>query len=163
MPPLIRWLTATHPRLNDLAVLLLRLSVGAILFATGAGKVFGWFGGQGLAATIEVFVTRMGVAAPLAYLSCFTELIGGALLLVGLLTRPAAVAVAINMTVATAMTLPLGFLARAAFPFSLLVATVAILLTGPRAWSLDARLPGAEREKAAIPAAEEPQPTGRGR
>ena len=47
-------------------------------------------------------------------LSCYTELIGGSLLTVGLLTRPAAFAVMINMLIATIVMLPKGFFAGGA-------------------------------------------------
>jgi putative oxidoreductase len=36
---------------TDLAMLLFRVTVGSILIAHGAQKLFGWFGGYGLGAT----------------------------------------------------------------------------------------------------------------
>jgi putative oxidoreductase len=66
-------------------------------------------------------------------------LIGGALLVLGLLTRPAAFAVMINMLVATITSWPNGFIVGgAAFPFSFLVSAIIILLAGPMAYSVDA-------------------------
>jgi putative oxidoreductase len=38
---------------TDLAMLLFRVTVGSILIAHGAQKLFGWFGGYGLGATGE--------------------------------------------------------------------------------------------------------------
>jgi len=57
----------------------------------------------------------------------------------GILTRPAAFPVVINMLVATALTLPGGFLVPngASYPFIFLVIAVVILLAGPMAYSLD--------------------------
>ena len=130
----------TNATLLNISLLLLRLTVGIILFLAGAGKVFGWFGGQGIDATIDIFVSKMGIHPILAYLSCYTEFIGGFLLIVGLLTRPAAFAIMINMLVAVLVTLPNGFLVGASYPFSMMVSSIIILLAGPMAYSLDACL-----------------------
>jgi putative oxidoreductase len=118
-------------------MLLLRCTVGIILFGGGAGKVLGWFGGRGMETTVNLFVTKQGFTPLLAYMSSYTELLGGFLLIVGLLTRPAAFAVMINMTVAGIVSLPKGFLAGAAYPFSLMVSAMIILLAGPMLFSLD--------------------------
>lgn len=132
-----RLLTGTSPAVLDLCLLLLRCTVGVILFVIGAGKVLGWFGGHGLEATVQGFA-KMGFAAPLAYLSSLAEFVGGMLLIIGLLTRPAAVAVMLNMLVATIVVWPKGFFyGGAGYPFVLLMCSLVILLAGPRAWSLD--------------------------
>ena len=139
----MKLLTQTNSTLTSISLLLLRCTLGIILFMVGAGKVFGWFGGYGLGPTIHAFVTMMHIPAPLAYLSTFTELIGGALLIVGLLTRPAALAVFINMAVATVIMWPKGFIGSgvgAAWPFSLMISALAILLSGPMAYSIDSLL-----------------------
>jgi putative oxidoreductase len=114
----------------------------------GAGKVLGWFGGQGIDATIDIFVSQMGIHPILAHLSCYTEFIGGFLLIVGLLTRPAAFAIMINMLVAALVTLPNGFLKGASYPFSMMVSSLVILLAGPLAYSLDAWLLSGRKESA---------------
>ena len=134
----MRILTETNSTLLNVSLLLLRGMVGVVLFPAGAGKVFGWFGGFGIEKTLG-FYAMMSFSAPLAYLSMFTEFIGGFLLMVGLFTRPVAVAVAINMLVAFIVTIPKGFLiGMAAFPFSLMLAAIIIFLTGPMAYSVDA-------------------------
>ena len=136
----MKFLTQTNERLVNISILLLRATIGIILFGIGAGKVFSWFGGFGLQMTVHYF-GEMGFSAPLAYLSTFTEFIGGFLLIVGLLTRPAAFAVMINMIVATVVSLPKGFLiGMAAYPFTLAIVALVILLTGPMAYSIDALL-----------------------
>jgi putative oxidoreductase len=134
----MKLLMETNTTLLNVSLLLLRLTVGVILFLAGAGKVLGWFGGQGIEATLEIFVSQMGIHPILAYLSCYTEFIGGFLLIVGLLTRPAAFAIMINMLVAAIVTLPNGFLAGASYPFSMMVSSIVILLAGPMGYSLDA-------------------------
>jgi DoxX len=81
----MKLLTETNVTLFNLGILLLRATIGIIFFGIGAGKVFGWFGLPGLEMTLQ-FYANMGIPAPLAYLSIFTEFIGGFLLIVGLLT-----------------------------------------------------------------------------
>lgn len=144
----MKLLTFTNVTLLNLSLLLLRLSVGIILFIAGAGKVLGWFGGQGMDATIDIFVSQMSIHPVLAYLSCYTEFIGGFLLIVGLLTRPAAFAITINMLVATIVTLPNGFMTGASYPFSMMVSSLVILLAGPMGYSLDALFFGEGRDGA---------------
>jgi putative oxidoreductase len=134
---IIKLLTGTNPKLLSSCLLLLRITVGVILFIVGAGKVLGWFGGFGMQTTINFFVTKEGFSVLLAYLSSYTEFIGGILLVVGLLTRPVALAVVINMAVATIVSLPRGFVAGAAYPFSFMISAVIILLAGPMLISLD--------------------------
>lgn len=77
--------------------LLLRLFIGYFFVETGWGKV------HNLGAMAERFA-NWGIPFPAfnAALSGYTELIGGALVIVGLLTRPAAFALFFNMVVATA-------------------------------------------------------------
>ncbi|MDR3627323.1 MAG: DoxX family protein [Ignavibacteriaceae bacterium] len=130
-------LTKSDKRLLNFGILLLRLTLGGILFVAGAGKVLGWFGGFGLTVTLGYYA-KSGISTPFAYLSCYTEFIGGFLLAVGLLTRPAAFAVMINMLVAFIVTLPGGFImGGASYPFSFLISAIIILLSGPLAYSLD--------------------------
>ena len=82
-------------RLDWLPPLLLRLFVGYFFFETGWGK----------AHNLDTFAERFagwGIPYPYfnAVLSAYTELVGGALLVVGLLTRVVAIPLIINMFVA---------------------------------------------------------------
>jgi len=136
----VGFLTRTNSTLLSLCLFLLRAAIGVILFMIGSGKVLGWFGGSGLP-TALVHYADMGFSPVPAYMSCFTEFLGGAALIAGLLTRPAAFAVTINMAVATSVMMPKGFIfGGASAPFSLLVVAFVILLAGPMAFSLDALL-----------------------
>ena len=137
----MRLLTGTSKTLLSISVLLLRLVLGGILFVGGAGKALGWFGGVGMEFTLNGFA-QIGMGAELAYLSTYAEFIGGFLLIIGLLTRPAALALAINMLVATVVMLPQGFMVGASYPFSLFVVSLAILIAGPMSISADALLFG---------------------
>jgi putative oxidoreductase len=86
----LRFLDRSQP----IALLVMRLALGAIMIAHGYHKVFG-----GLQQHAH-FVASLGLPAWLGYASAFTEFLGGLLILVGLFTRPAAFAVCINLGVA---------------------------------------------------------------
>jgi putative oxidoreductase len=135
--PANRIMYDTRPFLLSLAVLIARITVGALLFYAGGAKLFGWMG-FGLQQTLEGYA-KSGFSAPWAYMSIFTEFIGGALLVPGLFTRPAAFLVIINMTVATWVTMPNGLTGPTGghVPLMYLVMTIIIFLAGPMAYSLD--------------------------
>src|SRR5207302_9033325 len=81
--------------------LIVRLTLGVIFFAHGAQKVFGWFGGRGLSATIAGF-RQMNIPPSATVLAAFVECFGGLAVLVGFLTRPAALGLIAVMLVAIA-------------------------------------------------------------
>ena len=83
-------------RLQPLALLVMRLALGAVMFVHGYHKVFG-----GLHHHAQ-FVASLGLPAWTAYVSSFTEFIGAALILLGLFTRFAAFAICIDLSVAIA-------------------------------------------------------------
>ena len=74
----------------DWGLLALRLTLGIVFMAHGAQKLFGAFGGHGLAATVKM----MG---PLGYLVTVGEFFGGLGILVGFLTRFSAASIAVIM------------------------------------------------------------------
>lgn len=72
--------------------LLLRLVAGLMFFQAGASKILGWYGGM-----------PGGATAPLMsqiWIGGILEIIGGALIMLGLLTRPAAFILSGEMAVA---------------------------------------------------------------
>ena len=75
---------------TDYTLLFARLVLFAIFFGHGAQKAFGWFGGPGFDRAITIFQDTMGIPAPLTVFVMFTELAGAAGMLLGLLTRVAA-------------------------------------------------------------------------
>ncbi|MGB9072011.1 MAG: DoxX family protein [Terriglobales bacterium] len=77
---------------DDRILTLMRLVLGVVFFAHGAQKMLGWFGGYGFHATVAFF-THGGMPAPLAFLVICTEFFAGLGLIVGLLTRIAALGV----------------------------------------------------------------------
>jgi putative oxidoreductase len=93
----------------DYTLTWLRVVAGVVMFAHGAQKVLGWFGGGGYDATLNGFVS-MGIPLPLAVAAIVTEFLGSLALVAGLLGRVAALGIAIEMIVAVALVhLPLGF------------------------------------------------------
>jgi putative oxidoreductase len=122
---------------TDWGLLVLRLALGIIFIAHGGQKVFGWFGGHGLDATVAGF-GKMGIPAPLAYLAAFTELLGGVAVLLGVLTRLAALGLAVTMVVAMFMVhLKNGFFMNGPggpgieYNVALLAMSLALVLAGP--------------------------------
>lgn len=84
----------------DLGLLLIRVVLGVILFAHGLQKLTGWWGGAGIGG-FETVLGGLGFdyAPQLAYAVPITEVVAGAMLVLGLLTpvaAAAAVAVLIN-------------------------------------------------------------------
>lgn len=113
---------------------LTRTIVGLIFFAHGSQKVFGWFGGDGLTAT----VAKMGMG-PVGYLVAIGECFGGLGLMVGFLSRFSAAANLLIMFGAIAMVHGAHgfFQANGGFEYNLALIGLLIptLLLGPGEWS----------------------------
>ncbi|HBV76893.1 MAG TPA: DoxX family protein [Vibrio sp.] len=113
------------------APLILRIPTGIILMAHGSQKLFGWFGGGGLEGTGQ-FMASLGLSPGelMAFLAGSGEFFGGLLILLGLLTRPAAAVVAFTMVVAiVSVHLPNGlFLANGGYEFGLALLAIAVSL-----------------------------------
>src|SRR2546425_7799475 len=75
---------------DDLLLTFLRVILGVVLFAHGAQKMLGWFGGPGLQKTLGTFKQYLGIPAPLALLAVVAEFFGGLGLIVGLVRSIAA-------------------------------------------------------------------------
>jgi putative oxidoreductase len=104
-----RWLGALNPRSLSWGGFVARLGLGIIMLAHGVQKL-GAFGGAGWEGTINTFQTQLGIPPILGGLVILTEAVGGALLIVGLFARAAALAVAIEMLVAAIKVhIPNGF------------------------------------------------------
>ena len=108
--PLVPALGGVYAALAPAAEALLRATVGLLLVPHGAQKLFGWFGGGGLAATGEGFA-GMGFEPGLFWATAVAllEFLGGLMLAAGLLTRPVATGVAVFMAVAVTVHYPAWF------------------------------------------------------
>ncbi|WP_037455731.1 DoxX family protein [Skermanella stibiiresistens] len=139
-------LVATLDRLSVLSYPLIRVTAGLLLMPHGAQKLFGLFGGYGLAATGEFFGAKLGLQPGILFagLAGFIEFFGGLALVLGLLTRPAAVGVLTLMAVAVfSVHLPSGFFWTAGgyeYPLMWGLLAVAIVLKGGGRYSLDRKL-----------------------
>lgn len=127
------------------AVLPLRIGLGIIFVAHGSQKLFGAFGGHGIAGTIEGF-GHMGLnpAVFWAWVVIIAEFFGGLGLLVGLLTRLSALGIAIDMLVAILLVhAKNGFFASKGgfeYPMILLATSVTLIILGAGDYSLDTLL-----------------------
>jgi putative oxidoreductase len=96
-------------RPNDIALFILRLSTAVVLWPHGAQKALGLFGGYGISGTVAG-LGHMGIPAVLAYVVIAVEFLGPIALALGVLTRLAALGIAVDMAVAAYMVhLPNGF------------------------------------------------------
>ena len=97
-------------RTSDVVQLILRLTTAIVMWPHGAQKALGWFGGFGLAGTVDAFTTHMGLPVAVAYLVVAVEFVGPVLLVLGVLTRLVALGLAIDMAGAAILVhLPNGF------------------------------------------------------
>jgi len=82
---------------------LARIILGIIFFAHGAQKMFGWFEGPGLRETVRTMTEYVGLPASLAFCAVGAEFFGGVALIFGLLSRIAALGIAVLMLSAILM------------------------------------------------------------
>jgi len=82
------------------AFVVLRLGLAITFFAHGSQQIFGWFGGRGFKAMLTNWKEKYGIPRPISVVGMFTEFFGSFALLVGFLTRPFALGLAIFMAVA---------------------------------------------------------------
>jgi putative oxidoreductase len=128
------------------SLLLLRVVVGLLFIGHGCQKLFGLFGGDGLAAwTASVEKAGIQPAATWATVAAGAELVGGVLLVLGLLTPLASAALIGDMLVAILKVhAPKGLWSQqGGFEYNLVLVALllAIGLMGPGLYSLDRHLP----------------------
>ncbi|MBV4457402.1 DoxX family protein [Pseudomonas sp. COR58] len=125
----------------------LRIAVGVIFAAHGAQKLFGLFGGYGLAGTAQ-YMESIGLTPGylMATLAGGTEFFAGLALIIGLLVRPAALGLTFLSLVAI-FTVHIGnglFMANNGYEFALalLGGSIAVLIEGAGKLSVDRAIAG---------------------
>jgi putative oxidoreductase len=128
----------------EYGLLLIRVVLGLTMAAHGAQKLFGMFGGHGIAGT-GGFFESLGLrpGKQLATAAGLAELGGGLALTIGLLTPLAAAAIIATMIVgAVTVHLSKGFFAQNGgyeYPFIVAVVAAGIAFLGPGPQSVDAK------------------------
>jgi putative oxidoreductase len=144
---MIRKILATD---DDIAITILRVTLGIVFFPHGAQKMLGWFGGFGFSGTMGFFTNTLHIPAPFAFLAIAAEFFGSLGLILGFLTRIAAFGIAVNMLVAIlTVHSAVGFFMNwngtqrgEGFEYHLLVLaiTAALMIRGAGALSVDRAL-----------------------
>lgn len=132
---------------NSWAGLILRVGLGAVMFAHGAQKLLGWFGGNGFDGTMGFFTQTMGLPWLAAFLVIIGESVGSLGLIAGFLTRFTAASFIVIMVGAIATVhWPQGFFMNwfgqqsgEGFEYHLLVIAMsaALVVIGGGKWSMD--------------------------
>jgi putative oxidoreductase len=134
------------PRQVDAALLLLRLFTGLILMYGTQDNVFH----EDHMLEFRDFLAKNRFPLPLlsAYLSAYAQFIGGMLIALGLLTRPAALLMVANFVVALYMVhWGLPFSANIS-PLAMLFNALCLAVSGAGTYSVDARIERRLRERA---------------
>ena len=120
-------------RLQPFALLLMRLSLGAIMIAHGYRKVFGGFHAH------HLMVANLGLPGWMAYFSTGTEFFGGVAIVLGLFTQFFSLAFLIEMMVVIwKVHWKNGLTGQGGFEFPMACATIALALLcfGGGPWGL---------------------------
>jgi putative oxidoreductase len=139
--PYVPAFSGIYAAFDPIALPLLRLTMGLILFPHGCQKLFGWFGGLGFEKFTEIF-DKIGWHPAVFWVAlvALTESVGGLLLAVGFLTRFAAAAIVIFMINAVWATSAKGFFwAQGGMEYPILIGVVALvfLIKGAGRFSVD--------------------------
>jgi putative oxidoreductase len=134
---------------DHIAPFIARVAVGGVIFAHGAQKLLGWFGGKGWSGTMEFF-TNWGFHPALVVLLILVESIGMLLLVAGFGGRIWAALLSIVMVIAVVKARHFqwffmnwyGERRGEGFEYHLLVLALAliVMIAGSGKWSLDQRM-----------------------
>lgn len=90
-------------RPGDIALLVLRLTLAVVMWPHGAQKALGLFDGPGIGGTVPMLGQQLGLPAVIVYLVIAVEFLGPIALVLGVLTRLAALGIGIDMAVAATL------------------------------------------------------------
>ncbi|MGH7449939.1 MAG: DoxX family protein [bacterium] len=135
---------------NSLGLLIMRLGLGIIIFAHGAQKMLGWFGGYGWSGTMQFMTGTLGYPAFLAAIAIIVEFFGPLFIITGAATRLAAILLMIHQLFAAQLHLANGFFmnyfsklapGQEGFEYNLVLIALSfgLFFTGPGAYALDAK------------------------
>jgi putative oxidoreductase len=129
------------------SALILRVGLGSVIFAHGAQKLFGWFGGYGFDATMNFLTNDGHLPWLIAFLVIAFESIGAISLVIGFCTRIMAFGIAAIMIGAIALVHWnngffmdwMGTMNTEGFEYHLLALTLSLglMVTGGGMWSID--------------------------
>ena len=131
--------------MEDFALLVVRVVIGGLFVGHGMQKLFGWFGGYGIAGT-GAFMESIGLrpGKQMALLAGLSEVLGGLFLMAGVLLPVAALFIGGAMIIAIAKVHGKNGLwsQNNGFEYNLvlLVVVVALALLGPGSLSLPSLL-----------------------
>lgn len=127
--------------------LVLRITLGLVMFPHGAQKLLGWYGGFGFSGTMGFFTETMHLPWIVAFLVIIGESFGSMALLLGVLTRFTATSfIVIMLGAITTSHFQNGFFMNwfgkqtgEGYEYHLLVIgiSLALLITGAGKWSVD--------------------------
>ena len=119
-----------------------RLALGLVFIGHGGQKMFGWFGGGGFSGVVKMMEKlQFSPTVFWAAMAAGGEFFGGVLVLIGLGTRFGALSIAIAMAIAVLKVHNTAFFLTKngmEFALTLLLAAIALLISGGGALSLDA-------------------------
>lgn len=136
---------------NNLTALIVRLTLGIVIFPHGAQKLLGWFGGYGYNGTMGFLTGTVHLPWILALLVILIEFFGALFLIFGFATRLAAIGMIANFIgIVYTSHLQNGFFMNwnntpgvgQGFEYHLLVigVSIALLIAGGGKWSIDSLL-----------------------
>ena len=88
---------------DDWSTTVVRVALGAVMLPHGLQKTLGLFGGHGLANTLSLFQSGLGIPKPLGVLVILAESLGSLALILGFVGRFMAFSIALTMLGAVAM------------------------------------------------------------
>ncbi len=135
---------------TSIGLFIMRAGLGIVLFAHGAQKMLGWFGGYGWSGTMQFMTDTLGYPAFLAVIAIIVEFCGPLLIIAGAATRLVAILLMIHQLFAAQLHLANGFFMNYSaqltpgqegfeYNVALITLSLGLFFTGPGAYALDAK------------------------